>query len=1149
MTSIRDLPPDEQLQLFIGQIGDSALAITDSEGIVTHWSPSAQRLTGWTAAEMIGASLARLFTDEDRRGDALDAAMASAQRDGNASGNRWYLRKDGSRFLAEGKLAALRTADGRLVGFAQTLREATEALRSRESEAMFRAMVNATPHMVWSALPNGANDYMNERMLAFTGASLEYLLGHSWSDYVHPDDQAAALKAWMASLQTGEPYSAEFRFRNADGDYRWVLSRGEAVRDDSGAIVRWMGTTTDIHEQKTTQARLTESEELFRSLVTATSHVIWRTSPDGAMRPDQSSWSAFTGQTEAQCRGDGWLDALHPDDRDRTMAVWMRATRDGTLYETQYRVRHASGEYRWLVARGVPIRDAQGAVREWMGVNIDITEKKRIEQALQEARLRLEATLSASDVATWAWDLPGNRIYADQNMAALFGLPDAGVDGRPIDDYLAMVHADDREMLQLRIDRAIASREPFQSLYRVCLPEGSCRFIHARGKVEYGADGTALWLPGIAIDVTALKMAEEELRQREQRYRALFNAIEEGFCIIELLFDDAGHAVDHRYLEANAAMNRITGGQDMTGRHASEVLPDYDPSWRARYFEVLRTGEPAHVVLHMPQWRKWLDVSITRIGEEANNQVGVLVRDITRRKRNEAALQRREERYRALFNSIDEGFYIIELLYDEAGDPVNYRFLEANPATERINGLRDVLGKTLRDFVPSPQLDWIRSYDQVSRTGEPARFTDYSPALGRWFDVSATRIGEASTRQVAILFNDITERKRNEEELRRLAADLTQANRRQNEFLAMLAHELRNPLAPIRTGLDLIQAGLDVSPAVAKVHDVMDRQVDHLVHLVNELLDLARINSGKIELKKARHALADIVRAAIEISMPLITAKKHEFITAFPEEPIWINADENRLGQIISNLLTNAAKYTREGGRITLSLAREDDEAVISVADNGIGIAPDDLPHLFGMFSQLARGQEQGQGGLGIGLHLVKRLTEKHGGSILAESAGVDQGSSFTLRLPIEQRDTDVAAADALQTVRQAASKSLRILVADDNRDAAELLKELLEISGHSVRVVHDGRQALEAMRRETPDLALLDIGMPSMNGHEVAEAVRSDPAMTGVILAAITGWGMKEDRVRSMEAGFDHHLSKPVEFNELIELIARINQTAGRQP
>jgi CheY-like chemotaxis protein len=291
------------------------------------------------------------------------------------------------------------------------------------------------------------------------------------------------------------------------------------------------------------------------------------------------------------------------------------------------------------------------------------------------------------------------------------------------------------------------------------------------------------------------------------------------------------------------------------------------------------------------------------------------------------------------------------------------------------------------------------------------------------------------------------------------------------------------------------------------------------------------------------------VRAAIEIGMPLITARKHEFITSFPEEPIWINADENRLGQIISNLLTNAAKYTREGGRITLTLAREDGDAVISITDNGIGIAADDLPHLFGMFSQLGRGQEQAQGGLGIGLHLVKRLTEKHGGSIVAESAGVDRGSTFTLRLPIEQRDSDVAAADALQTVRQAASKSLRILVADDNRDAAELLKELLEISGHSVRVVHDGRQALEAMRREAPDLALLDIGMPSMNGHEVAEAVRSDPALAGVILAAITGWGMKEDRARSMEAGFDHHLSKPVEFNELIELIARINQPAGRQP
>jgi PAS domain S-box-containing protein len=1016
MTSIAKLSLEDRMRMVDEQLPKRALITLDPEGIIVDWNYGAHQLFGWTAEETVGKAASILFPPEDVSAGVLGKELNQAQEAGRASETRWHIRKDGARFLGEGVLTALRQEDGAVAGYVKVLREATTTFQIHESEAKFRAMVNATPHMVWSALGNGYGDYFNERFVAFTGVGVERLRGNGWAQLVHPEDHAMAWEAWCRAVQTETSLNAEFRFQHHSGQYRWVLCRGEPVLDDFGRVTRWMGTNTDIHDQKVAQEMLVESEELFRSLVTATSQVVWRTKGNGEAIFDSPTWRAFTGQSLEDSKGTGWLAAIHPLDQERAAGAWSEAMQERACYESEYRVWHTSGEYRWMQVRAVPLLNTDGSVREWVGTNTDITEKKRTELALHEARLRTDAILNAGDIGTWMLDLVANRIYGDANLARLFGVTQDGEDGSSPEVYFNALHPEDVGLARQRVAHAIATGEPYQEIYRVRAQDGGWRVLHVRGKVEYAKDGTPLWLPGVALDVTALKAAEEELR-------------------------------------------------------------------------------------------------------------------------------RREERYRTLFNSIDEGFYIVELIYGDQGSPVDYRFLEANPAATRHNGLENVIGKTLRDLVPSPRLDWIELYDKVVRSGESARFIDHSSSMGKWFDVSVSPVGEAASHQVALLFSDITERKKSEDELQRLASNLAQVNQRQSEFLATLAHELRNPLAPLRTGLDLVRTGMEVTPALSRVHEMMDRQVKNLAHLVDDLLDMARINSGKIRLKKTRHPLGDIVRDAIEVSMPVIQAKHHEVATQFPAEIIWIDADASRLGQVISNLLTNAAKYTPEGGKISLSVRREKDEAIVAVADNGIGIAAEDLPHLFEMFSQIGHGQEETQGGLGIGLNLVKRLTEKHGGTVTAASPGRGMGSTFTLRLPIAQRDTDLLPAIGSKPSDMTVTDSLRIVVADDNADAATMIKELLEINGHEVRMARNGVEALHAVSQFQPDLVLLDIGMPVMNGYEVAKAVRNDPAMANVTLAAVTGWSADEDRIESKEAGFDYHLTKPVTFDGLLELISRIQQ------
>jgi len=368
-----------------------------------------------------------------------------------------------------------------------------------------------------------------------------------------------------------------------------------------------------------------------------------------------------------------------------------------------------------------------------------------------------------------------------------------------------------------------------------------------------------------------------------------------------------------------------------------------------------------------------------------------------------------------------------------------------------------------------------------------------------------------------------------------LYQSLREADRRKDEFLATLAHELRNPLAPIRNSLQILKMPRVDAETIERSRDVMERQVHHLVRLVDDLLDVSRVMRGKIELRKEPVELATVVARAVETVRPLVEVQGHELIANVSTRSLPLDVDPVRLAQVITNLLTNAAKYTEPGGRIRLIGGREGNEAVLRIQDNGIGIGPDMLPHVFELFVQVDHAAARSQGGLGIGLTLVKNLVEMHAGTVEAHSEGLGKGSEFVVRLPISsQRPREHSTAESEQTTRPTSPSGFRLLVVDDNQDAASTLAMLLKLQGHEVQTAYSGPAALEMVKRSAPDVVFLDIGMPGMDGYEVARRIRQEPGLERIVLAALTGWGQQEDRRRTAEAGFDHHLVKPPELSAL---------------
>ena len=641
--------------------------------------------------------------------------------------------------------------------------------------------------------------------------------------------------------------------------------------------------------------------------------------------------------------------------------------------------------------------------------------------------------------------------------------------------------------------------------------------------------------------------AHQALRDSEARLSAVFDSLPVGVGVANL---------DGRLVLSNQEMGRYV---------PSGILPSRDDARFARWHALHADGSPVerhdfpgaralrgeHVVPGIEAlyrddagaetWTHIIAVPIRDADGNITGQVSV-VTDIDRVKRAEARLRASEEKYRNLFDRMDEGFCIVEILFDADGAPNDFRYLEINPMFSKQSGLVDARGRTALEMVPALERSWIERIGAVAVTGVADQFEQYSETLGRWFETNASPLGEAGAHQVALIFRDTTERRSTEEDLRRLGLEDAEASRRKSEFLAVLAHELRNPMAPIRTGLEIMRLRADSPETIERVREMLDRQTRQMTHLIDDLLDVARVTSGKIEIRKQLVDLNRVVASAVETSSPMIQSARHTLDVVTWDEPLLLEIDPTRIAQVVGNLLTNAAKYTPAGGRIALAVRKESGEAVVAVTDSGVGLAPESQEEIFEMFNQVGRNMGLAQGGLGIGLALVRQLVALHGGSVTASSDGVGTGSTFVLRLPLGARPP-AGIDDAVQPERRSVQRrTFRILVVDDNTDAAESLSLLLQLNAHEIRTATNGKDALALAAQFRPDIAFLDIGMPGMTGYELAVRLRQLPDLARLHIVAVTGWGSEEDQARSREAGIDQHFTKPIAAETVSRLLSQID-------
>ena len=675
-------------------------------------------------------------------------------------------------------------------------------------------------------------------------------------------------------------------------------------------------------------------------------------------------------------------------------------------------------------------------------------------------------------------------------------------------------------------------------------------FIEPRGEVDFSQPGALIGMFAYLFTCSlmigfgeALRFSRIQVGRQHETLRVTLHSIGDAVITTD---------VDGCITSMNEVAESLTGWPigDALGQPLDAVFrivnedtrrPVENPATRA-----LRDGAVVGLANHTVLIRRTggecpIDDSAAPIRDEQGRVSGcvLIFRDVTEQRR--AQQERGQQLLTARF---------LASIIESSDDAIVSKSLDGtiqswNAAAERLFGYtaEQAVGRHISLIIPP---DRITEEDRIIASLKAGQRIDHfetermrSDGSRILVSLTISPIKDQDGRVVGAskIARDITDRKRAENELRELAASLSETDRRKNEFLAMLAHELRNPLAPISNAARALRMG-GREEALRAASEMLERQVKQMSRLVDDLLDMSRITLGRIELRRERAELAPIIDHAVEAARPLYRSMNHELTVTMPAEPMLLDADPVRLAQVVGNLLNNACKFTDKGGHVWLTVEREGDKAVIRVRDNGIGIARENIPSLFEMFAQVDTSLERSRDGLGIGLTLVKTLTEMHGGSVHADSAGPGHGSEFTVRLPLLSQAARPSSSAALSKP-PAVVTARRVLIVDDSLDGAESLAMLLQVGGHETHLAHDGIEAIEATARLRPDVVLLDIGLPRLNGYEVCRQLRQEPWGKDVLLVALTGWGQDEDRHRSNEAGFDAHLVKPVDHDALLKLLA----------
>jgi len=814
--------------------------------------------------------------------------------------------------------------------------------------------------------------------------------------------------------------------------------------------------------------------------------------------------------------------------------------------------RHGYPEQAWFTFSFSPLRDETGAVRGLICTVMEVSDKVQALARHKEAEERLALSLEASgNIGTWSYDLDTGATHVDERFARLFQVEAAlAREGTALNRFTDMIHPEDRPRVLAAITHAIDSQTLYDTEYRIPQRSGMDVWVNARGKVFLDAARGTRRFAGIAVDISARKLQAEALLASERRAEherrrvdVLLEAAPVGIFYVDragrlLLgnaanagiwgdFPQAGDANGYGewkgwHTEGPQAGQRLGASDWPLGRVLSGCGGDSDSA--SGIFEVEPFGSPGV--------RRTVLVRAVAIRDAQGAISGAVAAhmDISAQVAAERALKESERRFRAIANVIPQ--MVWSLSVDARVVYFNERWCAFTGIPTAQLGDGGWMAAVHPDDLGGLRARWKRSREESSPFEFEHRLR-HQDGDWRWMLSRALPLHADDGRVTDWMgtLTDIHAQKTGEAELRAQA-------RRKDEFLAMLAHELRNPLAPISNAAQLLALpGLD-ERRLRQSSEIIARQVRHMTELVDDLLDVSRVTRGLVQLERAVVDIGAVVAGAVEQARPLLEARGHAF-ELHMESGGSVDGDRTRLVQVVSNLLNNAAKYTPQGGRITLSVARQGAEVRIAVRDSGIGIGPDVLPLVFDLFTQAERTPDRSQGGLGLGLALVKSLVQLHGGSVLAESAGLGQGSSFSVTLPLAASPETAAAPSALPvSMCGTPAGRARILIVDDNLDAAQSLTEVLRAFGHVVASAASSQEALAQAEREWPQVFVLDIGLPDIDGYELVRRLRALQAGRPALYLALTGYGQAHDRVLSRSAGFDHHFVKPVDLRALVAVI-----------
>jgi len=875
-----------------------------------------------------------------------------------------------------------------------------------------------------------------------------------------------------------------------------------------------------------------EPSHLLLALADVQPCLLWTSDDHGRCGAGNARWRTYTAWD-----GDGaadWRELLHPDDAPRVRALWREVTAGGPPLEAHARLRRSDGTYRAHVLRSAGLDGTPAIHARWCLTAVDVedligssaparratTERRRRSDPDAASQRSFQALADAAPAILWMTAADGSCTFLSRGWFDLTGQSPEEALGY---GWLEAVHPDDRAASSRAFAEAIDGCAAFAIDHRVRRHDGSYRWVVDAGRPRFGQHGEFLGHVGSVIDMHERKLAEQTLQESEERFRQLADAMPQ--IVWTAGPDGTVEYFNRRWYEHTAAL-------DSTG-HGDGWLAVLHPDDRQRCLErwqhSVRTGEVYEIEYRFRFAKSGEYRWHLGRGLPVRDEAGAIVRwfgtstDIDDHKRVSEALAESEERFRALADNITQFAWMA----DASGDILwyNRRWYDYTGTT-----LDEVRGRGWMRLHHPDHLERVvtrlqRSWD----TGE--EWEDTFPLRGRdgqyrWFLSRATPVRDAEGRILRWFGTntDITDQRAAE-------AALREADVRKDEFLAMLAHELRNPLGPVSNAAQVLALVDTHDPAAKRAREIIDRQVQHIARLVDDLLDVSRISRGLVQLRCTRCDLDAVVAGAAEDYRPTLETNGLTLVVRRSGEPLVLDGDPTRLRQAVENLLHNALKFTHHGGEVIVEIARADAAAAtVSVRDTGVGLDPALIANVFEPFTQADRSLDRSRGGLGLGLALVKGLVELHGGTVSADSPGVGCGARFTLRLPVAAG----AIADA-PAQENAPCGQLRLLVVEDNADAAESLRMLLALSGHDVEVAYDGPQALERIRARRPHVVLCDVGLPrGMDGYEVARRVRAEPAWTGVRLVAVTGYGQDEDVQRARRAGFDEHLVKPVDFDRL---------------